>query len=119
MMDVLRPMIVEPKFWDEAGTFTIWELTSSGQRLDGALLNAEEFEAERVRKIVQAFYLQFSEIEKEVLRIFSDLPWDLSETDRINEAMNSPYADILITMLNGENYAPQIWELLKPGEENV
>lgn len=107
-------MILEQKFWEQIDKHAVWELTSTGQRIDSLLTQTDAAKAEQAKEWLRDLYLNFSAIEKEVLAEFGDLPWDGPESAIIDAAMLSKHSEILFTMLDGQNYASHIWKLIEP-----
>lgn len=93
---------------------TVWELLSNHQSLD-RLLDVVPDEFYRwVKQIVSGLNLAFSEIERVALADFGRVPRDVSRKEQAEFIKSCSYPSLLFAMLDGKNYAPGIWKMVRP-----
>lgn len=89
----------------------IWEYLSSGQSFDEVLEKVPDEFYQWVKKIRAGLLEQYSAIEEQCKRDFKVLE---TRKDTALYFLQCKYPAILFSMLNGKNYAPAIWRIIRP-----
>lgn len=93
---------------------TIWELLSNHQSIDKLLDVVPDEFYQWVKRIVADLNGRFSDIEREALAVFDLVPRDVSRKDQAAFIMKHQNPGIVFSMLDGKNYAPAIWKIIRP-----
>jgi hypothetical protein len=91
---------------------SVLDLLSARQRVD---LVAHDLDAEAAAELLAAaerLNTKFSEIERTVLDELAEMPRDVPIEDQFALAAITSHPSILHAMLDGDDYATAIWELI-------
>lgn len=99
---------------DEISEHTIWELVSTHQNIERLIEDKSDDVKEWARSIVAQLNESFSTIEKVALDGLDLLPLTKTEQEQREFAYELPLSSIILTMRDGGNYAPMIWEMIEP-----
>lgn len=93
---------------------TIWELLSNHQSIDKLLDVVPDEFYQWVKKIVADLNQRFSDIEREALAVFDQVPRDVTRKEQAEFITTTAHPGIVFSMLDGKNYAPAIWKMIRP-----
>lgn len=107
-------MIMEEIAWDAITETTVWDLLSRRQRVDILLRDAPYEKSIALREMVSRLNRSFSEIEKSVLSDLDSIPRDVPIEVQYSIAETFENSNILLSILDGNDYAEMIWNAIKP-----
>ena len=107
---------MSPRF-DAVNEHTVWELVSTRQSINQLVDQADASDWDnvgRVLAIVADFVRRFTAIEGEVLNDLDAIDRSTVIEDQFAQACTTSHPHVLHALLNGDDYAAEIWALLEP-----
>lgn len=96
----------------------VWELLRNHQSVAKLDEYTDPVIYRKVLQISSELNQRFSAVEKIALADLDMIPRDVSEEEQKLHAETSLYPSIVLKMLSKEQYAPMIWELIKPKDRD-
>lgn len=93
---------------------TIWDLLRNGQPLDDLLNVVPDEFYEWVHSIVDELTAQFTDIEFDAKETLAYVDRHAERRDQAEFIKRGPYPGVTFAMLDGKDYAAQIWKMLRP-----
>lgn len=101
----------------EISTKTVWECLKSGNLVNTILNNVPDEFFGKIRNYQNELLLQFDNVREMAIDDYAKLVFQIGTENRKEFAMrvkNSKYPHLMFAMLDGKDWNPIIWEIVKP-----